>query len=323
MREIAFIRQNKEKWLEFERALQSGGKKNPDELSSLYIQLINDLSFAQTYYPKSKIVTYLNDMAARVYQKIYKTRRMEKNRLVHFFKTEVPLLCFGYRRYIFYAFILFFLSVAIGVISAANDTDFVRLIMGDGYVNMTMENIDKGNPVAVYKSGSNWGSFIGITLNNLYVGARCYFYGISAGILTFQIAFSNGVMLGAFQYMFYDQDVFWESVRGIWIHGAMEIFGIVIETAAGFILGASLLFPRTLSRLDSLKIGFQASFKIYLSTWAFTIAAGFLEGFITRYSVDMPIWASSLIILSTLALISWYYILYPIVVHKKHLKGLA
>lgn len=323
MREIAFIRQNKEKWLEFERAITSGDKKNPDEMSSLYIQLINDLSFAQTYYPKSKTVVYLNHLAAQVYQKIYKTKRVEKNRLVYFFKTEVPLLCYAYRRYFLYAFILFFLSVGIGVISAINDKDFIRLILSDGYVNMTMENIEKGNPVAVYKSGSNWGSFIGITLNNLRVGAMCYFYGISAGIGTFRIAFENGIMLGSFQYMFYEHKVFWESVRGIWIHGSMEIFGIVVETAAGFILGASVLFPRTYSRLNSLKRGFMASFKIYLSTWAFTIAAGFLEGFITRYSVDMPIWASTAIILSTLSFISWYYLIYPVFVHKKQFKNLA
>ena len=35
----------------------------------------------------------------------------------------------------------------------------------------------------------------------------------------------GGIMLGAFQYFFFKHGVFWESVRGIWIHGAMEIFG--------------------------------------------------------------------------------------------------
>ncbi|RZJ69626.1 stage II sporulation protein M [Flavobacterium sp.] len=323
MREIAFIRQNKEKWLEFERAITVGGKKNPDELSSLYVQLINDLSYAQTYYPKSKIVTYLNHLAAQVYQKIYKTKRLEKNRLVHFFKTEVPLLSYQYRRYFLYAFVLFFVSVAIGVISSHYDQDFVRLVTSDGYVNQTLENIDKGDPMAVYKSGSNWGSFIGITLNNLKVGAICYFFGITAGILTFYIAFENGVMLGSFQYFFQQKGIFWESVRSIWIHGSMEIFAIVIETACGFLLGASILFPKTYSRMNSLKIGFMASFKIYLSTWAFTIAAGFLEGFVTRYAPKMPIWLSAFIILSTLGLIAWYYLVYPIFVHKKHLKELA
>ncbi|MCR4030498.1 MULTISPECIES: stage II sporulation protein M [Flavobacterium] len=317
MREIAFIKQNKEKWLEFELAIFGKAKKNPDELANLYIQMMNDLAYAQTYYPKSKTVVYLNHLASQIYQKIYKTKRTDRNQFIDFFKIDVPLLVYEYKRYLLYAFALFFVTVSIGVISARYDQDFVRLILGDEYVNMTLENIKKGNPMAVYGSGSNWGSFIGITVNNLFVGAKCYFYGIFAGIGTFTIFLQNCIMLGSFQYFFYEQGVFWKSVRGIWIHGSMEIFAIVIETTAGFILGASILFPKTFSRLNSFKIGFKNSFKIFLSTFPFTISAGFLEGFITRYSIDMPNWLSSFIILITLAIISFYYLIYPFIVHKK------
>ncbi len=317
MREIAFIKANKNKWLEFEQAIFGKAKKNPDEMANLYIQLMNDLSYAQTYYAKSKTVVYLNYLASQIYQKIYKTKRTESNRLVYFFKTEVPLILYEYRGYLVYAFVLFFVTVLIGAVSARHDADFVRLILSDGYVNKTLENIKDGNPVAIYKSGSNWGSFIGITFNNLKVGMMCYIFGIFGGIGTFFISLQNAIMLGSFQYFFFQQGVFWKSVRGIWIHGAMEIFGIVIETAAGYILGASILFPKTYSRMNSFKIGFKNSFKIFLSTVPFTIAAGFLEGFITRYSIDMPNWLSSFIILFTLAIISFYYLIYPFIVHKK------
>ena len=60
MREVAFIKQNKAKWLEIEHVVNGKMKKNPDDLSSLYINLINDLSFSQTYYPKSKTTVYQN-----------------------------------------------------------------------------------------------------------------------------------------------------------------------------------------------------------------------------------------------------------------------
>ncbi len=323
MREVAFIKQNKQKWLEFEQAIFGKSKKNPDEIAGLYIHLINDLSYAQSYYPKSKTVVYLNYLASQIYQKIYKTKREETNRIVHFFKTEVPLVVYSYRRYLAYSFLLFFAAVAIGVVSSRFDDAFVRLVMSDGYVNMTLENIKEGNPVAVYKSGSNWGSFIGITMNNLYVGAKCYLFGIFGGVGTFYVLLQNGIMLGSFQYFFYQQNVFWESVRGIWIHGAMEIFAIVIEAAAGLVLGASILFPRTYSRRNSLKIGFKNSFKIFVSTMPFTVAAGFLEGFITRYSIDMPNWLSTLIILLTLSAIGFYYLVYPTIVHRKMEKARA
>ncbi|WP_396177658.1 stage II sporulation protein M [Flavobacterium sp.] len=317
MREVAFIKQNKEKWLDFEAAIFGKAKKNPDEIAGLYIHLINDLSYAQTYYPKSKTVVYLNYLASQIYQRIYKTKRHEKNRLVYFFSEEVPLLLYQYRRYVLYAFLLFFMFVGIGILSAIYDDGISRLILGDAYVNKTLENIKNGNPVAIYKSGSNWGGFIGITINNLRVGALCFIMGVFGGLGTAYVLFKNCLMLGSFQYFFYQEGVFWESVQGIWIHGSMEIFAIVIESAAGLILGASILFPQTFSRLTSLKIGFKNSFKIFLSTVPFTIAAGFLEGFVTRYSLEMPNWLNVFIILATLSAISFYYLIFPSIVARK------
>ncbi len=317
MREIAFIRQNKEKWLEFERAIEQKKIENPDDLSNLYLHLINDLAYAQTYYKKSKLVTYLNNLAVRVYQKIYQTKREESNVFIHFFKVEVPLILYQYRRYLLYSFSFFILSVLIGVVSAANDDTFVRLILGDGYVNETLQNIENGDPVAIYKSGSNWGSFIGITFNNLRVGLMSFAYGVTGGIGTAYVLLQNGIMLGAFQYFFEQEGVLWKSAKGIWIHGAMEIFAIVIEGAAGFILGASILFPKTFSRLNSFKRGMRDSIKIVISTFPFTIAAGFLEGYVTRYSNVMSNYLALFIIIGTLSFISYYYLIYPFRVYKK------
>ena len=317
MREVSFIKKNKEKWLQFEKAIFDKTLKEPDELASLYVNLINDLSYAQTYYPKSKTILYLNNLAARAFQKIYKTKRQETNRFITFWKTEVPLIVYQNRRYVLYAFILFFVFVTIGVLSAIYDDSFIRLILGDQYVNESLENIEAGDPVAVYKSGSNWGSFIGITLNNLYVGIISFIFGVFGGLGTGYILLNNGIMLGAFQYLFYEEGVFWESVRGIWIHGSMEIFAIVIEGAAGLLLGASILFPKTFSRVTSFKMGVKDGMKILISTMPFTIAAGFLEGYVTRYSNTMPNWASVGIILITLSIISYYYLIYPFIINKK------
>ncbi|KAA5823353.1 stage II sporulation protein M [Algibacter amylolyticus] len=317
MREVAFIKQNKEKWLSFEKAIVNNDFDNPDELASQYIHVINDLAYAQTYYPKSKVIAYLNQLSANAYQKIYKTKSTDTNRIIEFWKTEVPLICYQYRKFIYIAFIIFSVFTFIGAISAANDGEFVRSVLGDNYVNMSLENIEAGDPVAVYKSGSNWGSFIGITINNLRVGIIAFVLGVFLGIGTLYIMFKNCIMLGSFQYFFYDKGVFWESVRGIWIHGAMEIFAIVIECAAGLILGASILFPATHSRYTSFKLGAKTGIKILISTFPFTFAAGFLEGFITRYSNIMPHWLSVAIILITLSIISYYYLIYPFKIQKQ------
>lgn len=317
MREVAFIKQNKEKWLSFETAILNNDLNDPDELASNYIKLVNDLAYAQTYYPKSKVITYLNQLATKAFQKIYKTKRQDTNRIISFWKTEIPLICYQYRKFIYVAFIVFFTFTAIGVVSAANNAEFLRSVVGNSYVDQTLENIEAGDPVAIYKSGSNWGSFIGITVNNLRVGIIAFVLGVFLGIGTLYIMFKNCIMLGSFQYFFYEKEVFWKSVRGIWIHGAMEIFAIVIECAAGLILGASILFPATHSRYTSFKLGAKTGIKLLISTFPFTFSAGFLEGFITRYSNSMPNWLSVGIILITLSIISYYYLIYPYKIQKQ------
>ncbi|BEV05682.1 MULTISPECIES: stage II sporulation protein M [Chryseobacterium] len=317
MREVYFIKQNKEKWLGIEQVIQGKIKKNPDDLSSLYINLVNDLSFAQTYYPKSNTTVYLNHLSAQIFQKIYKTKRVEENRFLHFFKTEVPLLVYQYRRYLGYAFLFFTLFTLIGLLSGIYDKDFAKVILGEEYVNQTIENIKAGNAVGVYQSGSTWGSTIGIIFNNIKVGARLYIYGIAGGVGTLWALLNNSVMLGSFQYFFYDYGALKDSARGIWLHGVFEIFAMVVEAMCGLILGASILFPKTLSRFNSFKSGFKDSFKIFLSTVPFTICAGIIEGYVTRHALKMPLILNLIIIFGSLAIIGFYYCIYPSVVSKK------
>lgn len=317
MREVAFIKQNKEKWLGIEQVIAGKVKKNPDDLSSMYINVVNDLAFAQTYYPKSKTTVYLNNLSSLIFQRIYKTKRTEKNQLFSFFKTEVPTLVYHYRRYLFYAFGFFILFTLIGFVSAYYDKEFVRIILGDEYVNKTIENIEKGNAVGVYQQGSNWGSAIAIIFNNLKVGAMLFIYGVFGGVGTLFVLLQNSIMLGSFQYFFHEHGALKDSAKGIWLHGVFEIFGMVVEAMAGLILGASILFPKTYSRFNSFKIGFKDAFKIFLSTVPFTIVAGLIEGYITRYALEMSALLNGIIIFGTLSMIGYYYFIYPYLVVKK------
>ena len=317
MREVAFIKQNKDKWLEVETVLNERKPISPDQMADYYVQLLGDLSFVQTYYPKSNTVTYLNFLVTQIYQKIYKTKRIEKNRLKFFFTDYIPMLAYKYRKLIYFSFILFFFFALVGALSAYYEPRYVRAIMGDMYVNMTLENIENGDPMAVYKQGSNWASAIGITFNNIKVAFYCFLFGITAGVMTFSTALQNGVILGAFMYFCYEMGEINAALRALWLHGAMEIFSIVIAIAAGFVLTGGILFPKTYSRMLSFKIAFREGVSLLFGTVPFFIAAGFIEGFITRYYYDMPLWLNLTIILGTLAVITYYFLIYPVIKNYK------
>jgi uncharacterized membrane protein SpoIIM required for sporulation len=318
MREVAFIKQNKEKWLEFERVISNKEKKNPDELADLHIKIMNDLAYAQSFYPKSKVVPYLNKLAKVSYSKIYHTKRVDKNPFLFFFLERVPLLCYHYRKFIYLAFIVFFVFFFVGLISTFNDENFARQVLSDDYVDQTLENIENGDTLAVYGTGSNWGSFIGIFTNNLWVGIRMFLSGLFLGLGTGLYIVHNSIMVAVFQAFFYQQNTLWDSVKGIWIHGTYEIFGMIIESAAGYIIGASILFPGSLKRMESFQRGLRDAFFIFLSTIPFTLIAGFLEGYVTRYYNSIPAIFCYLIILFCLVTISYYYLILPFRVAKKH-----
>ncbi|MFY0604610.1 MAG: stage II sporulation protein M [Flavobacteriaceae bacterium] len=316
MREAAFVKKNKMKWKLFEDVLDKKKQVSPDKLSDLYIEITDDLSYAKTFYPNSATQNYLNVVASAAHQKIYKNKRESKYRFITFFTTEFPLEFYKYQKQLLIAFLVFGFFTLVGAFSSANDIDFVRLILGDGYVNMTLENIAKGDPMAVYKDANQVDMFLGITFNNIRVAMYAFLLGILFSVGTLFIMMQNGIMLGSFLYFFYDKDLLWESSRTIWIHGTIEISVIIIAGAAGMVLGNGLMFPKTYTRLESFKRSTVAGLKIMLSTVPFFIIAGFLEGFVTRQT-QMPDWLAITIILISLFSIIYYYIILPIQLTKK------
>ncbi|WP_282079559.1 stage II sporulation protein M [Aquimarina algiphila] len=316
MREAAFVKQNKDKWLKFESVLVNNTQITPDELSNLYIETTDHLSYAQTFYPNSQTLNYLNSLASSAHQKIYKTKKEKKNRLYSFWVKEFPLEFYKYQKQLLITFLISVLFTAIGVYSSATDGAFVRSILGDGYVNMTLENIANDDPMAVYKKMEETNMFLGITINNIRVALLCFSFGVLCGIGTIYMLMSNFIMLGSFQYFFYDKGLLWESARTIWIHGTIEISVIIIAGCAGLVVGNSILFPKTYTRLTSFVRGVKAGLKIVISTIPFFIIAGFLEGFVTRHT-EMPDWLAIIIISGSLALILFYYVIYPRILYKK------
>lgn len=311
MREASFVKINKKKWLLFENVLHKKKQISPDELSDLYIEITDDLSYSKTFYPESNTTIYLNTLASKAHHKIYKTQKESKHRLYNFFTTNFPLEFVNYQREVGIAFIVFLVFTIIGAFSASQDGNFVRLILGDSYVNMTLQNIEKGDPMAVYKVQGESLMFLAITINNIKVAMYAFVSGLFFSVGTLYVMMRNGIMLGSFLYFFAERDLLWESFRTIWIHGTIEISVIIIAGCAGLVVGNSILFPKTYTRLASFKKGLKSGLKIMLSTIPFFIVAGFLEGFVTRHT-EMPDWLALVIIFGSFTLVFYYYILYPI-----------
>lgn len=310
MREVAFLRKNADKWKEFEQLLKDSSNDDPDKLADLYIELSADLAYAQANYPGSKTEQYLNQLSVAVHNEIYRSRKEETGRIITFWTQEIPRLFATKQKELLYSLIFFSLAIGIGILSSMNDPSFVRFIMGDAYVNMTISNIDEGDPLAVYKKAEEMDMFFAITVNNVRVSFYAFVSGLLTSIGVGMVLLNNGVMVGAFLHFFAQYDLIGEALRVIFIHGTLELSAIVIAGAAGFVVGNGFLFPGTYSRKDSFIKAGREGLKMIVGLVPVFIAAGFLESFVTRYT-NMPLWLSLFIILSSLAFILYYFVILP------------
>ena len=164
--------------------------------------------------------------------------------------------------------------------------------------------------MAVYKQMGEVDMFLKITINNVMVSFRVFAVGVFSAFVTGLMLFYNGVMLGSFQYFFYEQGLFLDSFLTIWIHGTLEISAIVIAGAAGLVMGNSLIFPGAYPRTVSFMRGAKRGLKIVVGLVPVFIAAGFLEGFVTRHT-GMPAVVKICIIAFSAFFISYYFIIFP------------
>ena len=310
MKEISFIRQNIEKWRTLESVVDSASKQDPGRLADTYLELTTDLSFSRSHYPHSRITVYLNNLASALHNFLYKNKKESRSRIWNFWKTEVPLVMYDSRKEFLYSFLIFIISVVIGCVSTLHDDMFARLIMSNGYIDMTLQNIEDGNPMGVYADMSAIPMFFTIVWNNVRVSFTIFAFGLLTGFGAGYMLVFNGIMIGAFQTFFFQQHLGIESLMAIWLHGTLEISAIIIAGAGGLALGNGWLFPGTYPRGYAFRQGAVRGLKIVVGTVPVFVFAGFVESFLTRYTSASYVLRGGFILLS-LVFVIYYYIYLP------------
>ncbi|MBI3136573.1 MAG: stage II sporulation protein M [Bacteroidetes bacterium] len=316
MKETTFIQQNKKKWARFEK-LSGSSSNDPDEVAELFTEITEDLSYAKTFYPRRSVRVYLNQLAQGVFTSLYKQRKQPLGSFVKFWTESVPLEMYRARFSLLTSFLFVLVAALIGLVSQEYDPGFLRIIVGDGYVDQTLDRIADGDPMGVYGTSESGSMFWMITINNIRVAFIIFALGITFGIFTYFMLLYNGVMLGAFQWFFKANGVLLTSFLAIWIHGAFEISSIIIAGAAGITVGSGLVFPKSFTRIQSLVFSAKRGLLIMLSLIPFFIIAGFLESYVTRHYLSIPDPVKMLLILVCFAIMILYYVVYPFRVARK------
>ena len=84
--------------------------------------------------------------------------------------------------------------------------------------------------------------------------------------------------------MFTSRGLTTEYLLTVYQHGTLEILTMVVEGAAGIMLGSGLLFPGTLTRLQSIQNAARKSIVLFMVCIPIIMVAAFIESYLTRFT---------------------------------------
>lgn len=314
MREGLFIRKNKERW----EKLEEKTPVDPDEMAGEFTRLVDDLAYAKSFYPTSRVTKYINSLASRIYLGIYQNRKEESNRLVRFWTFDVPYTIGKHYRIMLFACGIFALFFIFGFFLSTREPAIFDEIVGQpGYVAMSENNIKAGNPFGVYQDENEFAMFIGIMSNNVQVAFMYFSRGILIGVPSLYSLIFTSLMVGSFEEIFHRHGLGLAWVLAVLIHGLLELSAIIVACAAGMIMGTGYLFPGTGRRWTAFVQGVKDGAKLIISLVPVFIVAAFFESYVTRYYQKMSIVLNIIILLFAAFFVIWYYIVYPIILHQR------
>jgi uncharacterized membrane protein SpoIIM required for sporulation len=120
--------------------------------------------------------------------------------------------------------------------------------------------------------------------NNLSVTFMTFAMGITAGIGTLYMLFFNGLLLGVVGTACWLNQMSLQLWSFVVSHGVLELPAVFIAGGAGLRIAQGMLFPRLLSRKDSVQAAGAEAIQLLLGTIPMLVVAGILEAFLSPTS---------------------------------------
>lgn len=324
MKSIDFIKNRSLTWFALNDAIQNIGglaeKNNREqELVSFmqnYRRTCADLSLARSLFPGDQLIHELNTLVIRAMAFIGGCRQNDGGRIVGFYTQRVPQLVMTLSRHFLIVTVLFLSAACFGYFLTMLNPFTANAVVGDEYIYMTINNIEKGAPFAVYESGLKYFMSSFIMANNIKVAFTAFAFGALYGIGTFYILVFNGLMLGCITAVFAQYGLLVDFSATVLVHGTLELFAILVAGAAGLRFGQSIFRPGNLTRLEAIYIFGNEAFQLCAAMVPVFVIAGILEGYVTPLHLSLGLRAG-IIVLS--AVLLFLYLGLPTLLYTRRL----
>ncbi|GAA4642899.1 stage II sporulation protein M [Pontixanthobacter gangjinensis] len=115
--------------------------------------------------------------------------------------------------------------------------------------------------------------------NNAGVSILAFALGFAFGIPSLMLLVHNMAVLGAMLWLYSSQDLTWEFIAWLSVHGTTELFAILLAGAAGLHIGRKMAFPGQKSILASAAESGQRAAQVMVGVVTMLIFAALLEAF--------------------------------------------
>jgi uncharacterized membrane protein SpoIIM required for sporulation len=251
----------------------------------LYRQTASDLATVREDVTSNQLTFYLNQLLGRAHNLIYMGHKQKISGLVRFYAETFPQV---FRETFPRTFLAFLIFTVTGVATWAvtmHDPAFAHRMLGPEMMatiekrEMWTKSIVTIKPLAAS----------GIMTNNLAVCFTTFAMGITAGIGTIYMMFTNGMLIGVIGAATWQAGMalqLWSFVAG---HGALELPAIFISGGAGLEIARGMLFPGLLPRRESLALAGGRAARLMIGIVPMLIVAGIIEGFVSPSGIATPL----------------------------------
>jgi uncharacterized membrane protein SpoIIM required for sporulation len=293
-----------------ERTRRLAGKKSDDATDAIsmaddYRMLAHDVAKIRRLLPDSRAREYLETAYAQAHASLHRPAWHPGHALLSLFRDEIPTVVSWLRPHIFWATVLFILTVMAGYSMVHTYPDLIALFASPELIatvergQLWTEGLLNVVPSSVLS--------LQILTNNIVVSLFAYCAGFLFGLGTLYILGLNGLMLGA---------VFaFTSLHGLGddlftfvvAHGCVEISVMCLSGAAGAAVGEALIRPGAATRAEAFQRAALQSGKLILACVLLLVGSGVIEGYVspnpifplwTRIAIGVSYWVFMIVLLN-------------------------
>jgi uncharacterized membrane protein SpoIIM required for sporulation len=290
----AFVRARRAGWerlAELAARVDGGALSLPevDELDRLYRRAAGDLAHARRAFPASDAEGYLSQVTARAYAALYRRRRPVARVLARLYRAEVPASFRGHPAALALSAAFFAAGVAGGALAVALDPSAaVSLVPAEVRSAVAARQMWTEGLLSMAPGLAG----AALAHNNLAVVALVFSLGLTCGLGTAWLLFSNGLLLGAVAVHAAQAGMGPPLLGFLAAHAPLELSALVLAGQAGFVLAGALVDPGEWPRSAALAArGREAARLLAVAVPALVLAA-LLEASVSP-SPSLPAWTKA------------------------------